>query len=181
MKTCTKCEEAKPREAFSKSARASDGLQNCCKACQAEYNAHNKGMRQRRYEKTKERTAKQMAKYYEANREKLKAVARRNGKGWRKANLDKIAAKQAERRATRLRATPAWADFAAIAELYAKSQTLTTMIGEPFHVDHIVPLKSKIVCGLHCEANLQILTGFENMSKNNRHWPDMPQPQENPA
>jgi hypothetical protein len=42
------------------------------------------------------------------------------------------------------------------------------------HVDHIVPLVSKFVCGLHCEANLQLLPGPENQRKGNRVWPDMP-------
>jgi hypothetical protein len=72
------------------------------------------------------------------------------------------------------KATPAWANQAKIAALYEEAQTLSGMMGEPCHVDHIVPLKSKIVCGLHCEANLQILPGLENMKKGNRVWPDMP-------
>jgi hypothetical protein len=42
------------------------------------------------------------------------------------------------------------------------------------HVDHIVPLQSEIVCGLHGEANLQLLTETENKVKSNKLWPDMP-------
>jgi hypothetical protein len=42
-----------------------------------------------------------------------------------------------------------------------------------YHVDHIVPLTSDLVCGLHCEANLQIAVGKDNIAKNNRWWPDM--------
>lgn len=41
-------------------------------------------------------------------------------------------------------------------------------------VDHVVPLKHPLVCGLHCWANLQLLTRGENSAKGNREWPDMP-------
>lgn len=44
-----------------------------------------------------------------------------------------------------------------------------------------MPLKNCVVCGeefkargLHCEDNLQILPALDNLSKGNRHWPDMP-------
>jgi hypothetical protein len=41
-------------------------------------------------------------------------------------------------------------------------------------VDHVVPLKSPLVCGLHCEANLELIPANDNFRKGNRHWPDMP-------
>lgn len=41
------------------------------------------------------------------------------------------------------------------------------------HVDHIVPLQSNWVCGLHCEANLRVIPGAENESKRNFWWPQM--------
>lgn len=34
--------------------------------------------------------------------------------------------------------------------------------------------QSKIVSGLRCLVNLQIITDKDNQSKNNRYWPDMP-------
>lgn len=71
------------------------------------------------------------------------------------------------RRAIKLQAIPIWADLELIELIYENCP-----VG--LHVDHIVPLVSKFVCGLHCEANLRYLTPFENMSKGNRHWPDMP-------
>jgi hypothetical protein len=106
------------------------------------------------------------AEWYINNRE----IASQNGKEWRAANPHKVAAKQARRRATLLQATPAWADNLKIDGIYAASAQSEIEC----HVDHIVPLNSKFVCGLHCEANLQILPALENIKKSNRHWPDMP-------
>jgi 5-methylcytosine-specific restriction endonuclease McrA len=117
----------------------------------------------------------------ELTRKRNKAARERRGdkeKVYRKAycaaNLDKLAAKAALRRALKFKATPSWADESAILMVYGRAKRLTKETGIPHHVDHIVPLKSKIVCGLHWEANLQVLPGDENLSKSNRHWPDMP-------
>lgn len=67
-----------------------------------------------------------------------------------------------------LHALPKWANIEHIKNIYKKAKE-TGMV-----VDHIVPLISKIVCGLHCENNLQLLSHTENSSKANRYWPDMP-------
>lgn len=64
-------------------------------------------------------------------------------------------------------ATPKWANKKLINDMYLNRK-------RGMHVDHIIPLKSKLVCGLHCEANLQYLGAVENIRKGNRYWPDMP-------
>lgn len=63
---------------------------------------------------------------------------------------------------------PNWQCASEIKNYYIKSRFLG------FEVDHIVPITSDIVCGLHCVDNFQLLTRQENASKSNKHWPDMP-------
>ena len=66
-------------------------------------------------------------------------------------------------------AQPAWADRAAIRSVYDRAASM----GSGFVVDHIVPLVSPLVCGLHCEANLAVITVAANAAKSNTRWPDM--------
>ena len=100
-------------------------------------------------------------------------VAARN-KRWKKNNPGKVNASGMRRQASKLQATPSWANDFIIQEAYALAALRTRMLGFKWHVDHIVPLRSKVVCGLHCEANLQVIPARQNMVKNNRYWPDMP-------
>lgn len=77
-------------------------------------------------------------------------------------------------RKTGLRAAqPAWADRRAIRDIYLACQLISKMTGVPHHVDHIVPLKGKTVCGLHIETNLQILPASDNLAKSNKFMSDL--------
>lgn len=100
---------------------------------------------------------------------------------WQKENRDKARAQQkrarvlrpdhyrakyreyaAARRAAELRAMPAWVDRGEIERIYR---------GCPagMEVDHIVPLRGRMVCGLHVPWNLQYLDALENAKKGNKH------------
>jgi predicted nucleic acid-binding Zn ribbon protein len=94
---------------------------------------------------------------------------------WKRRNAGKVNASTAARFATKLHATPQWADHAAIMLIYMKARQLRLETGIDRHVDHVVPLRHHLVCGLHCEDNLQVLPSKQNLSKNNRYWPDMPE------
>lgn len=76
-------------------------------------------------------------------------------------------------RAQTKRATPTWADLAALAVFYAKARYLTAKSGELHVVDHIVPKIGKTVCGLHVPANLRVIHWHENAVKGAGWWPDM--------
>lgn len=78
----------------------------------------------------------------------------------------------AARRAQKLLAMPAWADRDAIAAVYREARKRTKDTGIEWHVDHVVPLNNKLVCGLHVACNLQIITAVENMTKHNRFLVD---------
>lgn len=108
--------------------------------------------------------------YREANREKTREAASR----WQKNNRAKATASQNRREAEKLRATPEWANHDKIEEFYKEAERLSQIHSRHYHVDHVVPLRSKIVCGLHWEGNLQVIPAEENIRKGNRHWPDMP-------
>lgn len=80
----------------------------------------------------------------------------------------------AYRKARKLQATPAWANEAEIESIYNEARRLTEETGVRYEVDHIVPLISPIVSGLHVPANLRPLPATFNRSKGNRHWPGHP-------
>jgi hypothetical protein len=73
-----------------------------------------------------------------------------------------------EYRQLKRRAMPPWADRTAIAAIYLDARR------RGLEVDHVVPLRHPLVCGLHVAANLQPTSSFDNRTKGNRWWPDMP-------
>lgn len=62
---------------------------------------------------------------------------------------------------------PVWANKFFIDEIYALARLRTELTGIEWQVDHIIPLRSKIVCGLHTEQNLQVIPAIENARKSN--------------
>ena len=120
---------------------------------------HNANGRKQYWQNSEQR--KNKWKEWRANN--LEHDLKRN-QGYAQKNKDVVKRKAARRRANKKTQTPAWADLAQINYVYWSCP-------KGHHVDHIYPLKSNYMCGLHVETNLQILSGVENMAKGNRTWP----------
>lgn len=178
MKNCTKCGLEKELSAFSKNAKAADGLQHHCKACKLAYQRANP------------KRAESVKKYYEANKDlciarsiasqrKKPAYYAEKARQWsagnrerhlqnRRAYYVRNAAKDIERvrrRQGRIKDAVgvSVAEQAEIDGLYMFCQ-----IFPDYEVDHIVPLNGKRVSGLHVLANLQVLTRAANRAKGNK-------------
>ena len=116
------------------------------------------------HSQTPERKRERAAKHRISSREAIRATAKR----WAKRNPEKKNAATAQRRAARLRAMPPWVDRAALREVYAERLRIQRETATKHHVDHIVPLQGKNVCGLHVPWNLQILLAVDNFKKSNK-------------
>lgn len=87
---------------------------------------------------------------------------------WAAKNKPKRAAQAAARRSKKRLATPPWANQEIVDFYYSVAAE------RGLEVDHIVPLGHRLVCGLHCDRNLQLLPMSANRRKSNCYWPDMP-------
>jgi hypothetical protein len=175
IKFCKKCNTEKPDSEFYKDNRYAGYLSSRCKACDLEYQRSRK-----------EQKAKAAARWYQSEKGNLYKRAKREQNKQR--NLQRlnekisilsqttddqisIWRKQASiRHAARLRATPSWIGGKhknKTVQIYALTQQLQELLGRVFHVDHIVPLISDQVCGLHVWWNLQPLSELENVKKGN--------------
>ena len=117
--------------------------------------------------------------WYLANREKvIEAAATRPASAlreyrnaWKRNNTLQIRADTKARRRKHRQATPKWLtrkQKTEIRQLYQIAITMTKTTGEQYVVDHIVPLRSETVCGLHVPWNLRVITQEENLKKSNK-------------
>lgn len=125
-------------------------------------------------EKNRERISAQRKQYRKENKEKLQEYNR-----WHMENFYEVhIRKNNKRRAVKKQAYyPMDDDLLELVENEAadKRARMEEIFGIPFHIDHIVPLTSDYVCGLHCPFNLQVIPAEENINKGNYWWPDMPE------
>lgn len=117
------------------------------------------------------------------SREDVKIIARERARQWAASNPERVRQKQLEHRinnaelyrsqkargrARKKQAMPSWLTpdhISQINAVYAKAKSLEEKTGIPHHVDHIVPLAGRIVCGLHVPWNLRAIPAVENLRR----------------
>src|SRR5262245_52307232 len=139
--------------------------QECRKVRARKYNPQvtASGYTKRYYLRKRERTLAKNKRWRDRNRAQMQAIR----KQWLSIHPRFEAERAHQRRTQRLRGVsrqeliPAWQTAA----------ELTERTGIRHHVDHIVPVRNQLVCGLHVPANLRVIPAEENQRKGNRFQP----------
>lgn len=148
----------------------------CVECMKEDWNKDN----ERRSKQPKSEASKAAGRrYYERNKDLVKARANARSKDevyqykrkYKEANPDLYKALTSVRKRRHRDATPKWVTTGhklAMRQLYLQAMELTKITGERYVVDHIVPLISDVVCGLHVPWNLRVITQDENLRKSNK-------------
>jgi len=175
-KQCACCKVVKSTEsnfAWEKT-RFSSWCRDCRKIKKKEWDLKNQG-RVKEYAKeffktyypeNKEKISLRVVEWQQNNKEKYSEKSKR----WYGKNKHKSFAQSAKYRAAKRNACPSWLDDGMkkeIEAIYLKANKISIETGVAHEVDHIVPLCSEVVCGLHVPWNLQVLSQFDNRSKRN--------------
>ncbi len=163
-KVCSKCSNTKDKSEFFKRTRSVDGYESECKICRKKRNA-------KWFSENRKRHNIMMKDWYQKNRDKHL----QDSKDRYCADKAYALSKYYKRSIRTKIATPSWADQKTIAEFYRIAKHLEKTIGGKWEVDHIVPIQSNLVCGLHVQTNLQVIPAEQNRQKSNSYWPDMPE------
>jgi hypothetical protein len=174
-KKCARCHKNRPLVDYAKNTL-------WCRQCYAAHRLANKEkrklynyqwaknnpekyleIRHRSNRKNKDKIDEYNLEYRTANRD----VCRKAASTWAKNNPERVKLNNADRKAAKINATPLWADREIMELVYVEADYRKAS------VDHIVPLRSESVCGLHVYYNTQLLTVSENAAKGNR-WPYEP-------
>lgn len=99
-----------------------------------------------------------------------RAIVNASNKRYAESNPDKMRAKWKARRLMKLSAS---VDFDAeltefvTREAASLAELRRQATGIEWHIDHMIPLRARTVCGLHVWNNLQVIPGAMNLAKRN--------------
>jgi hypothetical protein len=137
----------------------------CCLCSEIKWRSEDKSSKAERvrksYKRHREKRIAKSVEYAKLHRQQINKQSKTCKLAWDRRNQKSRNAIEAKRRASKLCATPSWANLEAIKEIYLRCP-------KGFHVDHIYPLQGKNVCGLHTVENLQLLPAADNLRKSNK-------------
>lgn len=170
-KVCPRCTETKPTSSFGKNRSRKDGLNVYCLPCAnakslAYARANREAVSDHKVISHYKNIEKRMA-WRRANSDRLRAYWVAYGKRYRTEKRAETRAKTRRQQAARRHAVPPWFDKAKEQAIYREAE-LRRLAGEDVEVDHIVPIISPVVCGLHWHGNLQIISADANRAKANK-------------
>jgi len=151
-----------------------DGHMHRCKACDKLYQKNNKSRPEIRKKSADKYRSVRNAKAREVNKQKRLEKYKNRLTGDELINAYKKY--RAQRLIAKLSATPKWLsldDRKKVTEIYAAAAMLQELTCSKYDVDHIVPLQSNVVCGLHVWWNMQPIPTSMNMQKRNIFEPSL--------
>lgn len=154
---CSKCSQEKPESEFYLNKGKP---MTVCKECRRQQ-ARSLTVEERR-EKNRRYREKKKALGEQANKGNKADQHRRWREGqfrWRKEGFEAVLQARGQ--------VPAWADQSAVLAMYRLAKQLREDTGQPWVVDHIVPIRGERASGLHCAINLQIILQDDNRLKGN--------------
>lgn len=160
MRTCKTCLIEKPLDSDNWPVRSlpsgNQSFRPVCKACT------NDSLRDKARERMRNGRGKDSG-----------ASSRKAVKKWKTANTLRVRGMREGCIHSRVpvQQRPRWGQRQEIQSLYRTARMMRDM-GQDIEVDHIIPLKGELVCGLHVLNNLRLCTREENTEKRNSFDPE---------
>jgi len=165
-KVCTKCKQSKSLEEFrfKREKKRPDGYYRPeCKTCEK--------IAYQEYQKKKLDYFRQVNR--KAYLKKVGALKRRSSLQMTDELRRQYALDKATRRATRAKQARVYWDKDLTDFIYMEAHSLRKLRNKvtniEWHVDHVIPLKGKNICGLHVWNNFAVIPKVENLRKGNNH------------
>ena len=161
FKTCTRCGEEKTLEEFPKAKTCISGYRSYCRACKNKQTSSY-------YYQDKPKHRKAADRWVIENPEKVQEIK----KSWKKRNPLQVKVDNSKRQALKRSASVLWdtelTDFS-FEEAHHLRGSRDSLTNVKWHVDHVIPLQGKIVCGLHVWNNFAVIPALINLKKGNKY------------
>jgi hypothetical protein len=167
-KQCSCCKQHKELSYFHKNKNRSLGVHEYCKECRKQENPESAKRSALNYIANKDKLLVKMKEYYSLNKDRKQEY----GRSHYKENKHKYVLNATQRKKHIKLATPAWLtdnEKWMIEEAYHLAKLRSNVTGFQWEVDHVIPLRGKLVCGLHTPYNLQVIPQTLNNTKRNKY------------